>query len=108
MGWSDTNKRAQLTAPEARLLVVTGKVVHLPTAADTLSRRCCPLHASHSKILGPCTDLHCRRLSLHQGSTCRSNVQHIPAQVDDGTEKQLAYAHFRYEMEGALILHTSA
>lgn len=26
MGWSDTKKRAQLTAPEARLLVVTGKV----------------------------------------------------------------------------------
>lgn len=26
MGWSDSKKRAQLTAPEARLLVVTGKV----------------------------------------------------------------------------------
>lgn len=26
MGWSDTKKRTQLTAPEARLLVVIGKV----------------------------------------------------------------------------------
>ena len=44
MGWSDTKKRAQLTAPEARLLVVTGKVVHavhLPTPAGPPSHRWC-------------------------------------------------------------------
>lgn len=34
MGWSDAKKRAQLTAPEARLLVVTGKVgIAVPNTA---------------------------------------------------------------------------
>ena len=32
------------------------------------------------------------------------NVKRVPAQVEDGPEQRLAYAHFRYEMEGACII----
>lgn len=41
MGWSDTKKRRQLIAPEARLLIVTGSVLAPPPS------RPCPLGPLH-------------------------------------------------------------